>query len=296
LSRFIKIFLITLFVLSLTNEAISMREESAALTLEIFSENDVEQVIFHSKDIKKVGINDRMGITKIEIIIIDKYHEMLENLTKNNLGKHYIIKSRMQTLASGPIRSSIKQGYISFFSLSKEKAEQTIKKLGFNIDYYLGPTPEELEDAKIYVDSNKNSWANKAIDVQRNREYKKAEEYAKKAIESEPDKPLHYATLSMIYHIQGKNDLALEQLLKAEEIIENENISKYPGIYLGIGGAYAEQGRFTKAIETYQKFLSADKSNLNVHLEFRDVPRIYGFVLFQKLLLVRLDYLPSSHP
>jgi tetratricopeptide (TPR) repeat protein len=93
-------------------------------------------------------------------------------------------------------------------------------------------------------------------------EYEKAEEYARKAIEFSPGNPMPHNILGAIYHRQGKNELALQEVLTGERLSSKEDLQRFLGTYLGIGDIYAELKKYDKAIEYYRKVLSSHEGNL----------------------------------
>ena len=83
-------------------------------------------------------------------------------------------------------------------------------------------------------------------------DYAKAEEFAIKAIESDPSEPSYYGHLGSIYYIQGNFELALKQTLKWEKAIKPEDIRKYPGAYLSLGDLYTKLGYYENSIKAYK--------------------------------------------
>ena len=90
--------------------------------------------------------------------------------------------------------------------------------------------------------------------------------YQKNAIEMEPNDHLHYASLSTIYYLQEKKNLAVEQLVKADKIINEDDIHKYAYIYLSLGELNAELGNYGESIESYIRLIAADRDNYKAHL------------------------------
>jgi tetratricopeptide (TPR) repeat protein len=86
------------------------------------------------------------------------------------------------------------------------------------------------------------------------KDYIKAEEYIKKAIESNPNDPSCHIFLATTYRQQGKKELILKELLKAEDIVKRMDVRKQPlGVYLSLADTYAESENYKKAVEYYQK-------------------------------------------
>jgi tetratricopeptide (TPR) repeat protein len=131
--------------------------------------------------------------------------------------------------------------------------------------YSTQPTPEELENAKAYTEFAKDPWLHKAVNADLNGQWEKAEEYARKAIESSPNKPAPHELLSAIYHRQGKKELALQEALTAERLSSNDDLKKFPGTYLSLADLYSELKEYDKAIEYYKKVLSTHEGYLLAH-------------------------------
>lgn len=235
------------------------------LILEIQTESSVKKLVIQSEEIEKIGIIESLVDTKVEITIASKYNSKLKKLTQENIGRKLNIIMGNNVLYSGTIYEPLKNGIVSLSCSSEQEVRSIIQKIGRVPDYHLKPTKEELEYAKTYTDPANNPWAIKSMDAELKGDYVKAEEYAKKAIESNPNEPLHYAGLGAIYYIQGKRKLALEQYQKAKKRIREHDIYKYPGIYLSLGELYAESGMYDNAVRSFQDLLSADFTNLKAH-------------------------------
>jgi tetratricopeptide (TPR) repeat protein len=236
------------------------------LTLEFCSDHEAKTIDIRPDEITQVRIRDDNGLFRAEIILDKKYHKMLEEMTRANLGKKVTIKSDAEVLYKGPILAPIQGGYIGLASSSKEQAEAIIHKLGRQAVYYsTKPTPKELEEARARTESTKDPWVDKAIEADMHGDYEKAEEYARKAIELNPEKPTPHDFLGIIYHHQGRKALALQEALTAEKLSTEEDLRRFPGTYLTIGQFYSELKEYDKAIEYYKKVLAAYDGNLLAH-------------------------------
>jgi hypothetical protein len=234
--------------------------------LEIYTETGIEQIPLHTNDIEKVGINERVGETRVEIWIGPDVKSILADMSGGNVGKEMVIKTQNEIIFSGIIQEPIIDGCIGFGVPSENDAMAVLRKIGREPDYYLKLSPEEIEDSESYLKPGNNPWHEKSMDAQLSGNYNEAIRYAKRAIEKEPCEPFHYAWLGYLYNTQTKSDLALEQLIEAEKRIGKESIHKYPGVYLDLAELYAKLGKNDKALEIYQKYLSTGKNNLKIRL------------------------------
>lgn len=231
-------------------------EEPPHITMEIYS-NDVgkEVIQFPWEAVEKAGIDFTRGAdTAIEITIAPKYYKIFENIKTKSMGHNVVLKSGTETFFSGSVTLAIKDGVMVLFSFPKDDTKNFFDRLGRKPDYSKNFTPEELEAAKNYIKSPENPWFEKAAYAQLDKDYVKAEEYAKKAIESDPNYPLYYMFLSVIYHQQGKEELSLKELLRAEDIVKKMDVKKQPpGLYLSLADIYAESENYEKAVGYYKK-------------------------------------------
>lgn len=265
-SKNLKLLLISIVTIFLLVHFVAYKVFSCTIILEIEGENREKEICLHSDDINKIGINERLGGTRVEISIAPKFVPILSKFTEQNVGKKLAIRTQTEIIFSGTIVEPIIDGIIVFPRSSEEHAKATIKKIGRKADYHLKLSPEETENAKVYTEAAKNPYSQKAIDAHISGDYKKAVQYAKKAIEINPKEPTNYMLLSMIHYSHGDKRFALDQAVKAEELIEAENITKYPGIYISLGQLYGELGKNDMAVKSYQKFLSTGENNLKVRL------------------------------
>jgi len=236
------------------------------LTLEIESDAEQKKIDIQSSDIKPVRIRDDGKLYTVEITLNEKNHKILEEITRANLGKKMVLKSNAEVLYEGTILAPLQGGYLGLICSSKDEAEAITKKMGRRAVYYsTKPTVKDLQDAKAYTEPAKDPWLQRAMDADLDGEYEKAEEYARKAIEVTPGNPMPHNILGAIYHRQGKNDLALQEVLAGERLSSKEDLQRFPGTYLGIGDIFAELKEYDKAIEYYRKVLSSHQGNLLAH-------------------------------
>jgi tetratricopeptide (TPR) repeat protein len=169
--------------------------------------------------------------------------------------------------------------------------ENIIKKMGRKPSYYLKNTPEELEASKRYTEPL-NPWAEKAMNATQHGDYEKAEELAKKAIESNPSEARSHLLLGSIYYVQGKKRMALEETLTAERLSKKEDLERFPGTYLSIARLYRSLEEYEKAIEYVNKVLSANKNNLRARSLFAEIyekMRRYDLAIQEYSLLSKSD-------
>ncbi len=252
---------------------IDCRAEEASpsrLVLEIHSKDGIKTIVIQPDEIIKVGINER-GEPRVEMEIAQKYHAELENLMKENIEQQLVIRTDTDTIFSGTIMLPAPMGKFFFTFKSVEAAENAIRKMGRKADYVLQYTPEELEAGKKLIAPYKSQWANKAMAASANRDYTKAEEYAKKAIEEDSLEGKYHWILSTIYYFLGKKKLALEEGLTAERLAKKEDLERIPGIYLNMADLYEEFGEYEKATEYLQKILSNDEHNAYARLRLAKI-------------------------
>lgn len=237
-----------------------------SITLEVYSDNEVKSICLKPEDIDKVGIDERKGRATVEIYTVSKFVPILKDITKKNIGKDFVIKVQNEIIFSGVVAEQIIDGVLSLRTRSENEAKSIIKKIGREPDYHLKINPEEIEATKTDREGAKNPWYQKALDAMNHGDYTKAAQFQKIAIEKEPYDPLHYAALSTIFYIQGNLDLALKEMLKAEKLVCNEDVQRYPGIYISLGEYYVQLNENEAAINSYIKILSADENNFNARL------------------------------
>ncbi|CAB1056626.1 hypothetical protein D1BOALGB6SA_1363 [Olavius sp. associated proteobacterium Delta 1] len=239
--------------------------EATNLIFEIV-ESDTNPVRIKSVEIEKIGLNETMGsVVGVEIEISVKYHQKLKEITTQNIGKELRIRIASDIIFVGKIYQAAENGKFVLSYSDKEEALDVIKKFRRKPDYHLKFTEQEIENAKIYTEPAKNPFYEKSVYALTYKEYAKAEEFAIKAIESDPSEPSYYGHLAAIYYMQGNYESALKHSLKWEKAIRPEEISKYPGAYLSLGEIYIRLGDYENAITAYKKFLSVNQRNLNVH-------------------------------
>jgi tetratricopeptide (TPR) repeat protein len=270
------------------------------LTLEFWSDHEAETIDIQPDEITQVRIRDDGRRPAVEIILNERYHKILEELTRTNLGKRVTIKSNAEVLFEGTIVVPINGGDMALACSSKDQAEAIIHKMGRQAVYYsTKPTPEELEEAKARTESTKDPWVDKAIEADMHGDYEKAEEYARKAIELSPEKPTPHDFLAIIYHHQGRKALALQEALTAEKLSTEEDLRRFPGTYLTIAEFYSELEEYDKAIEYYKKVLSTYERNFSAH---EGLARVYeslcitdsAITEYQFLLESRDDYIQKQ--
>jgi tetratricopeptide (TPR) repeat protein len=183
-------------------------EESPVITMEIYS-SDVgkEQIQLPWDAIRKAGIDFTRGADPaIEITIAPKYHILFENIKTKSMGHNVVLKAGTETFFSGSVTLAVKDGVMILYSFPKDDTKNFFDRLGRKPDYAKNFTPEEVEAAKDYKNSAENPWFERAVYAQLDNDYIKAEEYAKKAIESNPNDPFYHIFLATIYRQQGKKE------------------------------------------------------------------------------------------
>jgi hypothetical protein len=226
----IKIFsgkrvLISVLLLSILGLVIMLYVWKSSYILEIVSEKDRKTIKIKSEDIERVGIDSISHPIAVVISLAPKNHLMLEKFTKENVGKEIAFRIKHENLMKGVLLEQITGGTIAFRCDSENRALEIIRKLGRNRpDYYLKLTPEELEFARREKEISDNIWYKKSVEALMSNNYKEAEKYAMQAIESNPEEPSYYNQLGYIYNEQNKKNLALKQLLKAKELIKEDDL------------------------------------------------------------------------
>jgi len=228
-------------------------EKSPVITMEIYSGDDViERIQFPYEAIEKIEVDFTRGNrVAIDITIAPKYHKIFGDLATTYATLHGVLKSDTETLYSGLIILPIKDGLMILSARTEDEVTAFFQKLGREPDYTKRFTPEELEAAKDYLEPAKNPWYQKAVYADLNNDYEKAEEYIKKAIESDPQEYSYYMFLGWFYYKQEKKQLALKEYLKAEEIAQKMDKKRPSALYLYLGDVYADLNEYEKAIEYY---------------------------------------------
>ncbi len=244
------------------------------LIFEVYTKEGIKQVMVQPNEIVRAGI-DETGGARVGITVAQKYHDLLEKLTKENIGQKMVVRTENETVSSGTIMEGISKGKLALNCRSVEEAEAILRKMGREPDYHVKPTPEELEAAKKYMEPYyKNPWAQKAFDLLGKKQYPdydKAEEFMRKAIESDPNESEYHFLLGYIYYRQRKLKLALDEHLSGERLSRGEDLNRSVANYLGIANLYAELKNYDKAIEYLNKALAINKNNLLARFRLAEV-------------------------
>jgi len=266
IKRIVKVFIVLVLFINMIN-ACQANNNGCDISLEIASnENNLRQLCFKNNDINKLGIIESPTDIKIDIFLVPELAVQLKELSGSNIGEQLILKVHGNPVATGIIAEAFTDGAISFTTTSKNNAILIAEKIGKSPDYHKTLLHKKEKSSKSLKGGVENRWHTEALNSLNQGEYRKAIEYQKKAIAEEPEDPLQYAALSTIYYLQDHKDLALQELLKSEKLINKENIRKYPGVFLSLAGLYFEFGEYDQSIENYNKLLSADKHNLNARI------------------------------
>lgn len=257
------IFLLLILIATYSGNSWAVGE----LTLEILPKSPGAVITLQTHEIEKIGINERLGGILVVIKLPSQYHQKLRQMTQENIGKKLNIRLDGETLVTGTIHTPLENGKFVLESSSVEEARQTILDFGKEPDYHLKFTPEEIEAAKVYTEPAKNSWFGKAVYAELDGDYVKAEEYTKKAIESDPNEPGFHQHLGYLYYVQGKKELALEEFLTAERLDEEDVLRKFPGTYLSIAEAYTSLNEYDSALEYLKKVFVTYPDNPSGHLQ-----------------------------
>jgi tetratricopeptide (TPR) repeat protein len=237
------------------------------LTLEVQPKSPGAIITLQTQEIEEIGINERLGGILVVIKLPSRYHQKLRQMTQENIGKKLNIRLDGETLVTGTIHTPLETGKFVLESSSVEEARQTILDFGREPDYHLKFTPEEIEAAKVYTEPAKNPWFGKAVYAELDGDYVKAEEYTKKAIESDPNEPGFHQHLGYLYYVQGKKEIALEEFLTAERLDEENVLRKFPGTYLSIAEAYTSLNEYDSALEYLKKVFVTYPDNPSGHLQ-----------------------------
>jgi tetratricopeptide (TPR) repeat protein len=181
--------------------------EFPLITMEVYRGDDViERIQFPYEAIEKTGVDFTRGNRPaIDISIAPKYRKIFGDLTTTHAISHGVLKSDTETLFSGLIILPIKDGLIVLSARTEDDVTAFFQKLRREPDYSKRFTSEELEASKECLEPAKNPWYQKAIYAELDHDYMKAEEYIKKAIESDPQQPSFYMMLGQFYYKQKKN-------------------------------------------------------------------------------------------
>ena len=254
-----KRILISVFLLLILGIAVIVYFWKTTPIIEMSSEKDGKSISLTWWDIEKVGIDSREQHSfSVAISLVSEKFAELEKFTRENARKKVIVKTGSDILSKSVIQEPIVGGAFNIHVDSEDKALNIIKKMGMDKpDYYLKPTAEELESARWLKKISDNPWSEKIVKAIGHEDYRNAEKYTRKAIESDPKEPTYYAQLGNIYNMQNKKNLALEQYLKAMSLIKKEDICKHPGFYSGLASLYSDCENYPKAIATYQILISS---------------------------------------
>ena len=240
-----------------------------SLFIEIYAKDGIKQIVIAPSEITEVGIDEKGVAPSIVIRTAPKHHVLIEELTRENVRQKAVIRIGTETVFSGTIVEAIPEGKIVLMLSSSEQAEDIVRKMGREPDYHRRFSPAEMEAIREaereYKESPKSPWADKAGNAMVNSDLWRAEQYAKKAIESDPNEGKYHALLSGIYYKQGEKKLALEELLTAERLSTKQYLERAPGIYLSIADLYSQFDEYGKALEYVNKVLSKDKGSRVAH-------------------------------
>ena len=128
-SKNIKLLLISIVTIFLLVHCVAYKVFSCTIILEIEGENREKEICLHSDDINKIGINERLGGTRVEISIAPEFVPVLSKLTEQNIGNKLAIRTQTEIIFSGTIVEPIIDGIIVFPVSSEEHAKTTIKKI-----------------------------------------------------------------------------------------------------------------------------------------------------------------------
>jgi hypothetical protein len=262
--------LLVLFFISFLMNCKDKGGQPSPLFFEIHGKGAIKQVVVKPKEVLQVGIDERGLEPTIRIEIAPKHHSIIERITKENLGGEIIIRTDNGTVFSGTIKEPISKGVFAFACRSVQDAEKLFEKMGRKPDYYLKLTPQELEASKRYTEPYKSPLAQKAFDAFSYGDYTKAEELAKKAIESDPNEGKYHHLLGAIYYLEDKKKLALEELLATERLSSKEDLKRSAGLYLSIARLYEEFNEYEKSIEYLKKVLFNNDSNTLARLHLAE--------------------------
>lgn len=269
---YLKLILLYFFILFPFLCCTQEKKVPDTLLFDIFTENGIKTIPIKPKDIKKVGINQRLGDTRIELKLSIEHASKLEKITKQNVGRKLIIKTSTDRLYSGEIVEPLIGEIIAFPCSSENEALSIINKLGRVPDYHLKLTPDELQASQKYKELfDDNEWIGKAIHAQSEQDFEKAEYFAKKAIEINPNLASNHQILSSIYYSQGLKRKALEEILVAEKLSKEKNLEQFSGIYLSIADLYAQLKEYEEAILYFKKVLDIHENNTLAHFGIAEV-------------------------
>jgi len=101
--------------------------------------------------------------------------------------------------------------------------------------------------------------------VERNENLEEAEQLIRRALELDPDSGAYIDSLGWLFYKQGRYEEALDQLLRAAELVERPD----PVVYDHIGDAYHQLGEKGNAIAYYRKAVALDPENTEIKEKIR---------------------------
>jgi tetratricopeptide (TPR) repeat protein len=236
-----------------------------SLFFEVHTTEGIKQVVVEPNHIR-AGIDERGGEPIIGITVDQKYHEAIENLTKENIGQKMVIRIGTDTVFSGTIMEAIQKGKLALNCGSVQEAEIIFKKMGRTPDYRLKLSQDELKTSKKTIEPFKSQWANKALEASGKGDYGKAEEYSKKAVDEEPHEAQYHKLLSLAYYQRGNKKLALDEALTAEKLTSKKDFGESRGIYFDIAFLYTQLNEYEKAVGYLKKILSYNENDFLARL------------------------------
>lgn len=90
-----------------------------------------------------------------------------------------------------------------------------------------------------------------------NTHLEEAEEYIKRAVDSDPTNGAYLDSLGWLHYRQGKYEQAISELLNAAKTLKEDD----PTVYEHIGDTYSAMNQLPKALEYWQKALTLDPTN-----------------------------------
>jgi len=246
--------------------------QSTDLVLEMSGDGRMQVIRVPINELGKVGINERSGGIRVEIVLPQQYHTKLESITREMVGGNMVIKLRDETVSSGKIFEPLSQGRFSFDVPSEKEALSLFDRMGMKPSYHLRVSHEEVEASKRNAEILSSPMIKKAFEALTVRkDLETAINYARKAVESEPSEPAYREILSTFYYQQGNKQMALDEMLTAERLSSSEDLKRYPGILLSIANLYVGFKEYAKAKEYISRVLSDDPNNFLAHLDLAEL-------------------------